>query len=244
MKNEQEKLFLLDLIYENKERLFGKFTASLTAKNKEGLWSKLHDQCVAMGFTLVPVNCGLPPWRYLRDTIWASNMKRRTLEKRDKKLKQTGSSGGKEMIYSSVEQRVLDILGENGALVEGLKSSESSAQFDISKTGSSSSLSTFTGMMNDDTHVIQRDACWRYVPQKEGTSSSRSSFTSLLMPTSVKSVTTRPIMEATGREEIGIINVLKRRNLELEVDIRELKKQKLCLEIERLEFMKLHNWQL
>jgi hypothetical protein len=243
MKNEQEKLFLLDLIYENKERLFGKFTASLTAKDKELVWSKLHDKCVAMGFTLVPVSCEMPSWRYLRDTVWASNLKRRTLEKRDKKLKQTGSSGGKEMIYSSIEQRVLDILGENGALVEGLKSTESSAQFVLSKIGS------FTDMLNDDADASQQDISQYMPPKKDtnqctATSSSISSFTSPLKTTSVQPITKRPVLEATGREEIGVINVLKRRNLELEVDIRELKKKKLQLEISKLEFMKLHNWKL
>jgi hypothetical protein len=164
MKNEQEKLFLLDLIYENKDRLFGKFSASLTAKDKEELWTKLHERCVAMGFTLVPANCGLPPWRYLRDTVWASNMKRRTLEKRDKKLKKTGSSGGKEMAYSDIEHRVLDILGEKGALVEGLKASESSAQFGIPKAASScASFPSYTDMVNDDAPVSLRDVV-KYVP--------------------------------------------------------------------------------
>jgi hypothetical protein len=60
----------------------------------------------------------------------------------------------------------------------------------------------------------------------------------------VKSDTVRPLLGTAAREEVVVISVLKRRNLELEVDIRELKKRKLQLEIEQLEQMKMHNWNM
>lgn len=70
---------LLNLIEENKHILFGKFSSSITHKDKENTWQKIIDGTKAHGHDFVPQTTKLPPWKYMRDTVWATNLKNRTL---------------------------------------------------------------------------------------------------------------------------------------------------------------------
>lgn len=67
---------LLDEINDKKEVLFGKFSEKITLKDKEKEWQNILDKLTALGHKVVPDGHS---WKYLRDTVWATNLKSRTL---------------------------------------------------------------------------------------------------------------------------------------------------------------------
>lgn len=75
---ETKKLFFLNLVHEKKDLLFGKFSASLTDKDKQIAWQDILAKCNTAGYEFVTESAKVP-WKYLRDTVWASNLKKRTL---------------------------------------------------------------------------------------------------------------------------------------------------------------------
>ena len=65
------------LVRDNKQILFGKFTAKLTHKNKLGKWEEIRVQMVYKGFTALANRSS----DYCQDTTW-QNIKRGTMDKR------------------------------------------------------------------------------------------------------------------------------------------------------------------
>lgn len=67
--NLNNKLTVLNLIYENKEILFGKISNTLTPGFKVQKWKEIANQ-------LVELEIFEKDWKYLRDTTWQNWKKR------------------------------------------------------------------------------------------------------------------------------------------------------------------------
>ena len=72
-------LSFLNAVLEKKNILFAKFSDRISFKDKENAWKDIQAQMVALGYDLVPQSTNLPPWKYLRDAVWSTNLKTRTL---------------------------------------------------------------------------------------------------------------------------------------------------------------------
>lgn len=117
MNNDEKELFLTK-IREHKDVIFGKFSDLITREKKLEMWKAIVD-------VLKHHNVQLASEKevgYFRDSVWP-NMKRYTLEKRDRK-RRTGEGGGTATKFTRVDELVLDIIGENSPQVSGLNINE------------------------------------------------------------------------------------------------------------------------
>jgi hypothetical protein len=65
------KITILSLVYENKEVLFGRFSEKLTHDMKINKWKEIAEQLKSLGIFS-------KDWKYLRDTTW-QNFRKRTI---------------------------------------------------------------------------------------------------------------------------------------------------------------------
>ncbi len=125
VKKNLENLEILNQILENKHLLFGSFDSvaesgeNITKELKNVKWKEILVFGQSQGFTWLLGK----DYTYLRDQWW-SNLKQNTLRKMDRK-QPTGEGGGKEILLTEVEERVLDIIGAESATVHGLGEQES-----------------------------------------------------------------------------------------------------------------------
>ena len=89
---ERQKLFLLNLILENKAVLFGPFDSLVTREVKSATWNSALQKCVEVG-GFDPTNGN--GWKYLRDTVWPK-MRQYTVRKEDVSQR-NGAPGGNQM---------------------------------------------------------------------------------------------------------------------------------------------------
>lgn len=117
MNTNEKELFLIN-VRDKKDILFGKFSDSITREKKMESWRSivqvLRHHNVRLAFEKEA--------SYFRDSVWP-NMKRYTLEKRDRK-KRTGEAGGTMAKFTKVDELVLDIVGESSPQVCGLDVTE------------------------------------------------------------------------------------------------------------------------
>lgn len=66
-----DKISILNLIREEKDVLFGRFTSQLTHEQKVGTWKRVAEKATAIG-------AFSRDWKYLRDTTW-QNWRKRTI---------------------------------------------------------------------------------------------------------------------------------------------------------------------
>lgn len=126
------------------------------------------------------------------------------------------------MQYTSVDLKVLELLGENSAVVSGLPVKESGTQF----------MSLLLNNEDDDTTIPKSDVDQSLISldsiQPTCTSSTNSA----------KFVSNTPVAHCKSNSVTDckkILFDLKKRNLELDIEIKEIKKRKLALEVEQLE---------
>lgn len=139
---DQQRLYVLGLIEENKDELLSKLNVRKSATELDQLWSSLWDACVRAGLPFAHEGRGPS---HLRDQVWQT-LKRSTLvfslkiiyliiiilvcnpaqfqRKVDAVKKQTGKNGPFEQkssdLLSSVDVKVLQILGEESPSVYGI----------------------------------------------------------------------------------------------------------------------------
>uniref|UniRef100_A0A914WBC0 Regulatory protein zeste n=1 Tax=Plectus sambesii TaxID=2011161 RepID=A0A914WBC0_9BILA len=105
----QEKLEFLRKVLENKDVLFGSFSPTLSAKDKEATWRRVRDELLAAGSNLASAN----DWKALSNTVW-QNARRSTIAKIDSQAR-TGAPGpietGQIDNWNEVDSIVYDILG-------------------------------------------------------------------------------------------------------------------------------------
>lgn len=110
---ENQKLFLLNLINDSKTTLFGPFDAVITRETKSSKWNEIAGKYMTVG-GFDPTNGN--GWKYLRDTVWP-NMRQYTVRKMDA-FAGSGAAGGNVM--SRVDHAILDIIGKESPAIEGL----------------------------------------------------------------------------------------------------------------------------
>ncbi len=77
MESMAQKIAFVKLISEKKNVLFGAFSATLTKLDKAAAWKWVISQCRERhGFDPTPQG---KDWTYVRDTVWATNTKNRTI---------------------------------------------------------------------------------------------------------------------------------------------------------------------
>lgn len=114
----REKLLFLSNVKDKKNLLFGKFSNELTRENKQKAWKDIVDILKVHNVALAKEK----DLSYFRDTVWP-NLKRYTVEKRDKKAK-TGAEGGSKVRWTDVDAFVLDIIGPDSPGIMGLPITE------------------------------------------------------------------------------------------------------------------------
>jgi len=130
MLTKEQRLFVLDLIYEKRENLFGKFNARRSADDIDKEWRSLWDACVEANMPFAKVNRGPKylrnnVWQYIRRTTLVTQlhflwMKMQSVQEKIDGNRRTGAAGGREAQLSEVDVRVLDILGRDNATVTGI----------------------------------------------------------------------------------------------------------------------------
>uniref|UniRef100_A0A915IGS9 Uncharacterized protein n=1 Tax=Romanomermis culicivorax TaxID=13658 RepID=A0A915IGS9_ROMCU len=118
-------------IYDAKNILFAKFDEKVTADDKQKNWQHVKDFIDSLGVTMVNKQ-----WDY----AWWPNIKQATILKIDK-FRKTGAEGGVEAKLTELNNAVLDIIGKDSAVINGLSVSESTFT-PKSCTNSSTVLST------------------------------------------------------------------------------------------------------
>ena len=113
MNFEEKKLFLVN-IKDRKEILFGKFNNTITRESKIEAWNAIHETLKLQNVQLAVQKDAC----YFRDSVWP-NLKRYTLEKRDRRNR-TGAEGGSKATFNDVDHIVLDILGVDSPQAVGL----------------------------------------------------------------------------------------------------------------------------
>ena len=102
IQREDNRLFLLELILEKKDTLFGRTSphsaGPVTDLAKAEAWESIYLQCMSRGVSCVPPS---KDWRYLRDTVW-QNLRKSALKRRE-----TGNGRAP----SAVDLKVFEILG-------------------------------------------------------------------------------------------------------------------------------------
>jgi hypothetical protein len=78
MTTTNQRLLVCQLVAGKKDRLFGKFSNSLTNKEKAALWEEIRKEAVAGGATNLAGKDGA----YVRDSIWGG-ARRDAMKKRD-----------------------------------------------------------------------------------------------------------------------------------------------------------------
>uniref|UniRef100_A0A915IA99 Regulatory protein zeste n=1 Tax=Romanomermis culicivorax TaxID=13658 RepID=A0A915IA99_ROMCU len=130
----EQKLLILQQIYDRKNILFAKFDEKVTADNKQKNWQHVKDFIDSLGVTMINKQ-----WDYVCDAWWP-NIKRATILKIDK-FRKTSAEGGVEAKLMELDNAVLDIIGKDSAVINGLIVSESTFT-PKSCTNSSTVLST------------------------------------------------------------------------------------------------------
>ena len=115
--NNTEKLLFLNLVKEKKDIIFGKFSDEITRETKLQAWKDIVEQLKVYVKLAADKEVS-----YFRDTVWP-NLKRYTMEKRDKR-KKTGESGGSAIRWSETDSAVLNIICADTAAVVGLQTTE------------------------------------------------------------------------------------------------------------------------
>src|SRR5262249_49668098 len=112
---EDQRVIFLRLICENKEKLFGKFSATLTDAEKQQIWNDIINTCVdRYGFHPSPGKS----WHEVRDQVW-SQAKSRALKKRDEQ-RQTGGEGGTDKKFSQADLIIYETIGVGTPTLDGL----------------------------------------------------------------------------------------------------------------------------
>lgn len=114
----EQKLIFLNYLKESKDILFSQYSTSITKETKLKCWKDVNEKCLSIGYVLPPSK----DWSYWRDTVWP-NLRNATIRKRDLKRK-TGASGGKENTLNEIDLAVLDIIGKDSDVVDGLNVKE------------------------------------------------------------------------------------------------------------------------
>ena len=115
----ESKLRTLNLIFEKKDELFGRFTSTFTHQDKNNAWKHVFSSIQAIGIS----NIG-KDWKSFRDVTWR-NWRRRTLEKRDNR-NQSGAPGGRKNKLDESDELILQIIVQKSQVVAGLAVPESS----------------------------------------------------------------------------------------------------------------------
>lgn len=115
------KVMIVKKINENKQLLFGALSNSVTDEAKRAKWNEILDYATSIGFQING------DWEYLRNTIWASNWKRRAIEKWDQKRK-TGAGGGDEVQLTELDEAVMDVVGRESASAIGIRGATESME--------------------------------------------------------------------------------------------------------------------
>lgn len=105
MDRDKSKLRVLEMIRQNRDTLFGAFSADLTKIDKHEAWEQIADEAKNLG--LIASNKDV---HYVRDTFW-QNLRKRTMKKIDDH-KVTGASGGADAKLDDIDEIVLDIIGK------------------------------------------------------------------------------------------------------------------------------------
>ena len=90
----------IELVYANKELLFGKFNSdTITKEKKREKWIEIKDQLVEIGINLIPSG---RDWTYLRDVVW-----RNQTDSLKRKLDRKRKTGQGRVMLSNSEKKVL-----------------------------------------------------------------------------------------------------------------------------------------
>lgn len=149
-------------------------------------------------------------------------------------MQRTGNGGGREKQYTAINLKVLAILGEESPLVKGTDVSESTNQFkNVPQSSQIFSANTLENKNNSTNMTSTENQMFAAIQQSS--QNLQSSYDTN------NSNSGNLLFSRCKRKEIIQIDELKRKNLELEVEIKEstldlinLKKRKLQLQIEEL----------
>jgi hypothetical protein len=114
-KVDDEKVEFLKKILENKDVLFGAFSAKLTAKDKERCWRRLRSELIANGSQLA----GKKEWNKLRDETW-QHCRGPAVKKMDNRRISGGPGPSEDDKWTVIDDLVLAILGRDSAVAKGL----------------------------------------------------------------------------------------------------------------------------
>uniref|UniRef100_A0A915L8W4 Regulatory protein zeste n=1 Tax=Romanomermis culicivorax TaxID=13658 RepID=A0A915L8W4_ROMCU len=104
----EQKLLILQQIYDRKNILFAKFDEKVTADDQQKNWQHVKDFIDSLGVTMVNKQ-----WDYVRDAWW-QNIKRVTILKIDK-FRKMGAEGGVEAKLTELDNAILDLIGKDSA---------------------------------------------------------------------------------------------------------------------------------
>jgi hypothetical protein len=116
--SEKLKVLLLTKIEEKKDILFGKFSDCLTKNDRCKAWQEVYEFGKSIGYGFSSDST----YAYVRDTVWP-NIRKASVAKRDK-LQRTGE-GNEDGGLSAVDEKVINIIGNESAAVMGLSITES-----------------------------------------------------------------------------------------------------------------------
>lgn len=117
----KQKLMIVRKIGENKDILFGSYSATITKELKTQKWKEIVEYATSIGFK----NNG--DWEYFRKTTWGQNWKRRAVEKWEE-MNKTGAGGGEEIELTEVDEAILDVIGRESAAIVGISGARESLE--------------------------------------------------------------------------------------------------------------------
>jgi len=112
-KGDDLKLALLEEVRKRKDILFSKFDNEVENNTKIRAWEEVLEKAKSLNIVSADRD-----YRFVRDKVF-SVWKSRTMEKKDN-AKKTGTGGGKKAILSALDHAILDIVGKDSPVVEGL----------------------------------------------------------------------------------------------------------------------------
>ncbi|XP_050310544.1 uncharacterized protein LOC126746362 [Anthonomus grandis grandis] len=128
-------------IKDMKDSLFGQFSTTLTKETKRSAWMEVRDYAVSIGL----ITCE-KDYTYVRDATWP-NIRNRTMIKLDN-AKKTGSDGGPNSKLDDTDKLVIEIIGKNSPVIEGIGVADSMEEEVVTQT-----LPTNTETLPDVTEI-------------------------------------------------------------------------------------------
>ncbi|KAL3098881.1 hypothetical protein niasHT_024636 [Heterodera trifolii] len=209
---ENVRLIVVQLVLEKKAILFNAYSTSLSRKDKEQCWEPIRQTAIAAGCL------GLQDkdWKYIRDGIW-------TPARRDavKKYDIARRSGEGAVRYSQVDRLVLEVIGQESAVVKGLGVKDT--EDDIVNIGNDNS--------GDEDEATRPSVVSPVRSQGSAETLTRSVFSTYRTP------------RATVKGQHFLHNSKRSSSSESELDL-EIKRNKLLLTQEQLKGQKLANEKL